>query len=98
MNIESKKFLANWMGLCFKGSTRMPLSLSDYMIIEDWHPDTNHEEFKKVRRKLTDKQWDDVTYRLMGAHPDRVVALDIILFDLPRVMGEVLTVLKEGKV
>jgi len=57
VKLEDKKILAEWLGEVV--SDHIPLGL--YMVhrmllLDKWNPDTDHNDFKEVLRKLTPKQ------------------------------------------
>ena len=100
MNIEDKIWLAEWMGwrtgldemifhMLYKDNFREPTRL------KYWNPDTSHEQFKEVRKKLTDEQWAMVN--LLCTDSKNRLMEDVVLFELPKIMEAVLTVLKESE-
>jgi len=105
MDIESKKFLAERMGwesehpkggLVFFIMTKdEPVNtiLKSFMA-DKWNPDTNHEQFKDVWNKLTDNQRTQVEIKTIH-NSVRGSFVWILLNDLPKVVKEVIEVLKE---
>ena len=105
MDIEEKKFLAEWMGWrieyhgggevidCPQG--RIP----GIMSFREWNPDTDHKQFAEVWNEMCDVQQGMVErlvekkVKLSGLTIDFVSEL---LNDLPKVMDAVLEVIKES--
>ena len=95
MKLDDKKFLAEWMGYKFYSNAQGVLYYNEndsHIVINQWHPDTDHKQFTEVYKKMTREQQLRMGM-LIAKH--NCWPYDIILNKLPKVMEAVLTVLRE---
>jgi len=88
MNLEDKKFLAEWMGYLLEGKNYWMPKFNIYLM--DW---PNHEQFKEVWNKLNVEEQDLV----FGQTTDNKLAfIHMLLNELHKVVQAVIEVIKEA--
>ena len=92
MNIEDKKFLAEWMGERF-----IQVNLREVTLLEHrtdfilWRPDTDHYQFSEIWTKMVVGE----KLAVLGIlHTTELGYIEFFLWRLPEVMQAVLEVLK----
>ena len=104
MKLEDKKFIAEqigWSSHCTIGPVKENIkNIQDgkdwnyFCEWDKWNPDTDHEQFAEVKKKISNGQWGTITDKYRTVINYYLLMEDAILFDLPKVMEIVLTVLK----
>jgi len=90
MNLEDKKFLAEWMGRSDPGYFTNGMEKIEHV----WDPDTAHEQFKEVWNKLTKDEHTRIMHKtLIGNSKDYFST--VLLNNLSKVCQAVIEVIKE---
>ena len=101
MELENKKYLAEWMGWKYVGGNVVDFfhPSHDRKIIEvkKWNPDTDHKQFAEVRHNISDFVWERIKQAYFSQHLSERQGNfeDAILFYLPKVMEAVLEVIRD---
>jgi len=92
MNLDDKKFLAEWMEYKYIDRLHVKDKRGEYVVDgREWNPYTNPEHFKEVWNKLTFMEKSVIV-----ASMESGVMIESLINDLPKVMKYVMETIKEN--